>query len=41
MTVIDKYSDQSFLILRKTGLPLIELKCKWYNSDSKSFSDHF
>jgi hypothetical protein len=42
MTVIDfKYSDQKHKYCEKTGLPLIELKCKWYNSNSKSFSESF
>lgn len=42
MTVIGfKYSDEKNKYCEKTGLPLIELKCKWYNSNSKSFSESF
>lgn len=42
MTVIGfKYSDDKHKYCEKTGLPLIELKCKWYNSSSKSFSESF
>lgn len=42
MTVIGfKYSDEKSKYCEKTGLPLIELKCKWYNSSSKSFSELF
>lgn len=42
MTVIGfKYSDEKHKYCEKTGLPLIELKCKWYNSSSKTFSESF
>lgn len=42
MTVIGfKYSDEKQKYCEKTGLPLIELKCKWYNSSSKTFSESF
>lgn len=42
MTVIGfKYSDDKHKYCEKTGLPLIELKCKWYNSSSKTFSELF
>lgn len=42
MTVIGfKYSDEKHKYCEKTGLPLIEFKCKWYNSSSKSFSESF
>ncbi|MBC5838652.1 hypothetical protein [Flavobacterium muglaense] len=42
MTVIAfKYSDEKHKYCEKTGLPLIELKCKWYNSSSKTFSESF
>lgn len=36
-----KYSDEKHKYCEKTGLPLIELKCKWYNSSSKTFSESF
>ena len=42
MTIIGfKHSDEKHKFCEKTGLPLIELKCKWYNSNSKSFSESF
>lgn len=42
MTVIGfKYSDEKHKYCERTGLPLIELKCKWYNSSSKTFSESF
>lgn len=42
MTVIGfKYSDEKHKYCEKTGLPSIELKCKWYNSSSKTFSESF
>lgn len=42
MTIIGfKYSDEKHKYCEKTGLPLIELKCKWYNSNSKTFSESF
>jgi hypothetical protein len=42
MTVIGfKYSDEKHKYCEKTGLPSIELKCKWYNSSSKTFSELF
>jgi hypothetical protein len=42
MTVIGfKYTDEKHKYCEKTGLPLIELKCKWYNSSSKTFSESF
>lgn len=40
MTVIGfKYTDEKNKYSEKTGLPLIELKCKWYNSSLKTFSE--
>lgn len=42
MTVIgSKYTDEKDKFCEKTGLPSIELKCKWYNSSSKTFSELF
>lgn len=42
MTIIGfKFSDEKNKFSEKSGLPLIELKCKWYNSNSKSFSELF
>ena len=40
MTVISfKYTDEKNKYCEKTGLPSIELKCKWYNSSLKTFSE--
>jgi len=40
MTIIGyKYTDEKHKFCEKTGLPLIEFKCKWYNSNSKTFSE--
>lgn len=40
MTIIGfKFSDEKNKFSEKSGLPLIDLKCKWYNSNSKSFSE--
>ncbi|MEN2399280.1 hypothetical protein GKZ90_0005800 [Flavobacterium sp. MC2016-06] len=40
MTIIGfKFSDEKNKFSEKSGLPIIELKCKWYNSNSKSFSE--
>jgi hypothetical protein len=40
MTVIGfKYTDEKNKYCEKTGLPTIELKCKWYNSSLKTFSE--
>lgn len=40
MTVIGfKYTDEKNKYCDKTGLPAIELKCKWYNSSLKTFSE--
>jgi len=42
MTIIGfKFSDDKNKFCEKTGIPLIELKCKWYNSHTKSFSENF
>lgn len=42
MTVIDfRYSDDKHKFCTKTGKPIIEFKCKWYNSKLKSFSEEF
>ncbi|NDP23020.1 MAG: hypothetical protein GZ091_18365 [Paludibacter sp.] len=42
MTIIGfKYSDEKHKYCEKSGLPLIELKCKWYNSSTKTFSESF
>lgn len=42
MTIIGfKFSDEKNKFSEKSGLPVIELKCKWYNSNSKSFSELF
>ncbi|WP_431241291.1 hypothetical protein ACQ9BO_14415 [Flavobacterium sp. P21] len=42
MTVIGfKFTDDKNKFCEKTGSPLIELKCKWYNSHTKSFSENF
>lgn len=42
MTVIGfKFPDDKNKFCEKTGAPLIELKCKWYNSHAKSFSENF
>lgn len=42
MTIIGyKFSDDKNKFCEKSGLPLIELKCKWYNSSSKTFSESF
>ena len=40
MTIIGyKYTDEKHKFCEKTGQPLLELKCKWYNSNSKTFSE--
>lgn len=40
MTIIGfKYTDEKNKFCEKTGLPAIELKCKWYNSSLKTFSE--
>lgn len=40
MTIIGfKFSDEKNKFSEKSGLPLIDLKCQWYNSNSKSFSE--
>lgn len=42
MTVIDfRYCDDKNKFCNKTGKPLIEFKCKWYNSKLKTFSEEF
>ncbi|MBZ4035488.1 hypothetical protein K6T82_11970 [Flavobacterium sp. 17A] len=42
MTIIGfKFQDDKNKFCEKTGIPLIELKCKWYNSNTKSFSENF
>ncbi|WP_281322325.1 hypothetical protein [Flavobacterium aestivum] len=42
MTIIGyKFSDDKNKFCEKLGVPLIELKCKWYNSSSKTFSEAF
>ncbi|MFL9836731.1 hypothetical protein ABS768_04425 [Flavobacterium sp. ST-75] len=42
MTIIGhRWVDEKNKFCDKTGLPLVELKCKWYNSSSKSFSESF
>lgn len=43
MSVIGyRYKDEKHKFCEKTGVALIELKCKWYNSNSKTFSEeHF
>jgi hypothetical protein len=42
MTIIGyKFSDEKNKFSEKSGLPLIELKCKWYNSNSKTFSESY
>jgi len=42
MTIIGfKFPDDKNKFCEKTGVPLIELKCKWYNSNTKSFSENF
>lgn len=42
MTIIGyRFSDDKNKFCEKSGLPLIELKCKWYNSSSKTFSETF
>ncbi|OXB04430.1 hypothetical protein [Flavobacterium pectinovorum] len=42
MSVIGfKFNDEKNKFSEKTGLPMIELKCKWYNSSAKTFSESF
>ena len=42
MTIIGfRYCDDKNKFCNKTGIPLIELKCKWYNSKLKTFSEEF
>jgi hypothetical protein len=42
MTTIGyKFSDDKHKFCEKSGQPLMELKCKWYNSSSKTFSESF
>ncbi len=42
MTIIGyKLSDDKNKFCEKSGLPFIELKCKWYNSSSKNFSESY
>ena len=42
MTIIAyRFPDEKFKFCEKSGQPLIELKCKWYNSNSKTFSESF
>lgn len=36
-----KFSDEKTKLCKKSSLPFIELKCKWYNSSSKTFSESF
>ena len=36
-----KFLDDKNKFCEKSGFPLIELKCKWYNSSSKTFSESF
>jgi hypothetical protein len=40
MTIISfKFSDEKNKFCENSGSPLLELKCKWYNSSSKTFSE--
>ena len=42
MTIIGhRIIDDKNKFCDKSGIPLLELKCKWYNSQSKSFSEEF
>lgn len=34
-----KFTDEKNKFCEKSGTPLIELKCKWYNSNTKTFSE--
>jgi len=40
MTIVGyKFIDEKNKFCKNTGLPLIDLKCKWYNSSLKTFSE--
>ena len=42
MTIIGhRFIDDKNKFCDRSGIPLLELKCKWYNSQSKSFSEEF
>lgn len=36
-----RYLDEKNKFCEKTGAPLLEFKCKWYNSQSKTYSEEF
>lgn len=42
MTIIGfKFCDDKNKFCENTGSPLLDLKCKWYNSSTKTFSEYF